>query len=378
MNAPQKLPARKMAADLPFWKRPIGFGSTAPKLKPQARATMIRQLATLAAVMPISDAVATLARQPGKGPEKDALMATHRAVQAGVPLAAALPAASFPAEIKATIAAGEASGRLPLLLNRLADSLEAQAALRSRLLAALAYPALLILVAIGVIVAMLVFVVPSIAEQLSDSGQPLPFLTRAVLAVSGFLQNWGLLIVAVLVAILAGFAIALRREPVRARLDAWLLRLPGIGGWLSALEAVRWSRLLSTMTSAGLPLAEALHLTAPTLGNAEWRTATEKIAAQVRAGSSLSAALALLPNPPGLLVALTQSGEASGRLAPLLDSAANTLDRQLTDRSRTALALAEPLIIVVLGALVGLIILSVLLPILQLNTAAGSGLGGTA
>jgi len=376
MNA-QSRPSVPAAPPLPFWKRPISLGSSPPKLKPQARATMIRQLATLAAVMPISDAVATLARQPGKGAEKSALAATHRAVQAGIPLAAALPAASFPPDIKATIAAGEASGRLPLLLNRLADSLEAQAALRSRLLAALAYPVLLILVALGVIVAMLIFVVPSIAEQLADSGQPLPFLTRAVLAVSGFLADWGLAIAAVLLGLAAALVLALRRPASRARIDRWLLQLPGIGRWLSELEAVRWARLLSTMNAAGLPLAEALGYTAPTLGNAAWRDATHGIAAQVRAGSSLSAALPLLPNPPGLLVALTQSGEASGRLAPLLDSAATTLDRQLTDRSRTVLALAEPLIILVLGAIVGLIILAVLLPILQLNTLAGANLGAT-
>jgi len=374
MNA--ELPRAKAGKELPFWKRPITFGNSTPKLKPQARATLIRQLATLAAVMPISDAVATLARQPGKGAEKQALVATHRAVQAGIPLASALPAASFPADIKATIAAGEASGRLPLLLNRLADSLEAQAALRSRLLAALAYPALLVIVALAVIVAMLVFVVPSIAEQLADSGQPLPFLTRAVLAVSGFLQSFGPLLAGLVLGALLALAAALRRNSFRARVDGWLLALPGIGGWLSTLEAVRWARLLSTMLAAGLPLAEALLLTAPTLGNAEWREATSKIAAQVRAGSSLSAALPLLPKPPGLLVALAQSGEASGRLAPLLESAATTLDRQLSDKSRTLLALAEPLIIVILGALVGLIILAVLLPILQLNTLAGSGLGG--
>ncbi len=375
MNAPSRT-VMKAEPALPFWKQPIRFGAAAPRLKPQARATLIRQLATLAAVMPISDAVATLARQPGKGAEKAALAATHRAVQAGVPLAAALPPASFSADIKATIAAGEASGRLPLLLNRLADSLEAQAALRSRLLAALAYPALLIVVALAVIIAMLVFVVPSIAEQLADSGQPLPLLTRAVLGASGFLAQWGVLIGALVLAFAGAFFLALRREPSRARIDRWLLRLPGIGRWISELEAVRWARLLSTMSAAGLPLAEALSLTAPTLGNAEWRDSTRKIAAQVRAGSSLSAALPLLPNPPGLLLALAQSGEASGRLAPLLDSAAITLDRQLSDRSRTALALAEPLIILVLGAVVGLIILAVLLPILQLNTLAGSNLGG--
>ncbi|MFA7440043.1 MAG: type II secretion system F family protein [Sphingomonadaceae bacterium] len=368
-----------MTAALPFWKRPITFGRTnataAPTLKLQGRATLIRQLATLTAVMPVSDSVATLARQPGGRAETQVLQRTHRALQAGSPLATALPASAFPAEIRATIAAGEASGRLSLLLNRLADMLEAQAALRSRLISALAYPVLLLLVALGVIVAMLVFVVPAIAEQLVQSGAPLPFLTRAVLAVSQAVRDWWWILALLLIVLLCGLWLALRRPEWRAWLDAMLLRLPGVGGWLSALEAVRWARLLATMLGAGLPLAEALQLTAPTLGNQAWRDASLKIAAQVRAGSSLSASLPLLPHAPGLLVSLAQSGEASGRLGPLLESAATSLDRQLSDRSRTVLALAEPAIIVVLGGLVGLIILAVLLPILQLNTLAGSAIG---
>jgi general secretion pathway protein F len=384
VNAPRKPAA---AAELPFWKRPITFGSlgaparagqvAGPRLKPQARATLIRQMATLAAVMPISDAVATLARQPGRNAEQQVLQKTNRALQGGSPLAAALPATAFPPEVRGTIAAGEASGRLPLLLMRLADTLEAQVALRSKLIASLAYPALLLLVAIGVIIAMLLFVVPGIAEQLTSSGAPLPFLTRAVLAVSEFVQAWWALILAVPLAAGLGLWAWLRDAGNRTRFDRWLLGLPGVGGWLSALEAVRWSRLLSTMLSAGLPLAEALAITTPTLGNAAWREASTKIAGQVRAGSSLSAAIPLLPNPPGLLVSLVQSGESSGRLAPLLDSAATSLDRQLSDRSRTLLALAEPLIIVILGGVVGLIILAVLLPILQLNTLAGATVGAS-
>jgi general secretion pathway protein F len=290
--------------------------------------------------MPVSDAVATLARQPDDTPERDVLRQTNRALQAGHPLAAALPPAAFPPELRATIAAGEASGRLALLLSRLADMLEAQLALRGRLVAALAYPVLLVVVALGVIAAMLVFVVPAIAEQL--------------------LAAWFLL----------------RRPDVRARADRGLLGLWGVGGWLSALEAVRWARMLATMLGSGLPLAEALVLTGPTLANTAWREASARIAADVRSGRSLAATLGLLPRPPALLVALARTGEASGRLAPLLESAAQSLDRQLSDRSRTLIALAEPLIIVTLGGIVGLIILAVLLPILQLNTLAAGGPGG--
>jgi general secretion pathway protein F len=374
VNAPQRPPE----APLPFWKRPIRLGSGpvgGPKLGAQARATLIRQMSTLTAVMPITDAVATLARQPASEAERQVLVRANRALQAGSSLAAALPPSAFPPEVLATIAAGEASGRLPVLLARLADALEAQAALRSRLIAALAYPVLLVLVAIGVIIAMLVFVVPSIAEQLISSGQSLPTLTRVVLAVSEFFQAWWLVLVLLVVALAAGLWLWLRRPGSRERFDAALLRLPFVGGWISALEAVRWARLLATMLAAGLPLAEALSITAPTMGNSAWRQATTRIAAQVRAGASLSASLPLLPQPPGLLVSLIQSGEASGRLAPLLDSAATSLDRQLSDRSRTILALAEPAIIVILGGLVGLIILAVLLPILELNTLAGASVG---
>lgn len=381
MNA-QRRPVQ--AAELPFWKRPIRLGGlsgpaasdpAAPRLKPQARATLIRQMATLAAVMPISDAVATLARQPASEAERVVLQRTNRALQGGSPLATALPLSAFPAEVKATIAAGEASGRLPLLLARLADTLEAQVALRSRLVSSLAYPALLILVALGVIIAMLLFVVPAIADQLTGSGQPLPLLTRVILGLSNGVQMlWPLFLA---LPLLAGFGLWAwqRRGDNRMRLDTWLLSLPLVGGWLSALEGVRWARLLATMLSAGLPLAEALAITAPTLGNRAWRDASQKIAGQVRAGSSLSAALPLLPDPPGLLISLVQSGESSGRLAPLLESAATSLDRQLSDRSRTVLALAEPAIIVVMGGMVGVIILAVLLPILELNTLAGQSLG---
>jgi len=377
MNAPAKRP--QPAADLPFWKRPIMLGRAGvqggPSLSVQRRATLIRQMATLAAVMPISDAVATLARQPAKPAEKDVLARTNRGLQSGGSLAASLPPSAFPPDIRATIAAGEASGRLPLLLARMADSLEAQAALRSRLVSSLAYPALLVLVAVGVILAMLIFVVPGIAQQLTGSGEPLPFLTRTVLALSGFVQAWWWLLFAALLVAGLGLWLAWRRPATRGKVEAGLLRTPGVGSWLSALEAVRWARLLSTMLSAGLPLAEALQITAPTMAFEPWRQATQKMAAQVRAGSSLSATLPLLPNPPGLLVSLVQSGESSGRLAPLLDSAAASLDRQLTDRSRTALSLMEPLIILILGGVVGLIILAVLLPILQLNTLAGAAIG---
>ncbi|QMW21743.1 type II secretion system F family protein [Sandaracinobacteroides saxicola] len=352
-------------------RRPL---AAAPALRPKARALFIRKLATLTAVMPVSEAVATLVRQPGRPAMRAVMAATHRGLQSGAALSAALPAASFPADIRATVAAGENAGRLPLLLTRLAETLEADIALRGKLLAALAYPALLLLVAVAVVVAMLWFVVPAIAEQLTASGATLPAITRAVLALSDFIRAWGWVLALMLLLGMLGLLLVARSDAARRRRDALLLRLPLLGGWLAELEAVRWARMLGTMVAAGLPLAEALLLIVPTLKNGAWAEATRQMAARVRGGASLSATLVLLPRAPDLLVALTQSGEAAGRLAPLLDSAATTLDREIGDRTRTLLALIEPAVIVLLGGAVGLIILSVLLPILQLNQLAGARL----
>lgn len=370
----------------PFWKRPIEigrhgvrFGAAAPtvslRLSAKARAAIIRQLATLCAVMPVTDAVQTLLRQAGRR-EAPILQRTHRALQAGSSLAAALPPAVFPPEVRATIAAGEASGRLPLLLERLADVLDSQVALRTRLLATLSYPCLLILIALGVVLAMLLFVVPEIASQIGGSGAELPRLTQFVVAASAFIGRWWALLLALPLLALLALLLWRRQGDNRLRVDAALLRLPGIGGWLAGIEAVRWARLLATMLAAGLPLAEAMQLVQPTMRNRAWRQATLRMTAEIRAGTSLSASLALLPRAPELLLALARSGESAGRLTLLLDSAATTLDRQLADRSRTLLALAEPLIIVGLGLVVGVIILAVLLPILELNTLAAAGIGG--
>jgi general secretion pathway protein F len=358
--------------------RPVPTPVAAParglSLDARSRAVLVRNLATLAQVMPVAEAVAALARQPGRAKAKAVLAATHRALQGGQPLGQALPPRAFPADIRATVAAGESAGRLPAVLNRLADGLESDQALRGRLLAALAYPALLLTVAVGVVAAMLVWVVPAIAAQLADSGQELPGLTRGVLALSAFVRGWGWLMLLLIAAAGVGLWLVRRRPEGRAAVDRAWLRAPVVGPWLAALESIRFARLLGTMAGAGLPLAEALLLVVPTLRNAAWADATRRIAAEVRAGRSLSQSIGLLPRAPDILPALVSSGEAAGRLAPLLDSAATTLDRELADRTRAALALVEPAIILLLGGAVGLIILAVLLPILQLNQLAGARL----
>jgi general secretion pathway protein F len=288
--------------------------------------------------------------------------------------AMAREAASFPPLYRGMVAAGEGSGTLPAILERLADLLERQAQVRSKVLSAIAYPIVLAFVATFVVFALMVFVVPKVVEQFEDIGQTLPWLTRAVIGLSGFLAAWWWVIAAGLV--LAGFlaARAMRDEALGLRVDRTLLRLPLFGRLLRDLHAARMARTLSTMVASRLPLLEGLRLTTQTVHNRALREATAAIAESVRTGGSLSGALRKAGIFPPLLVYLAASGEASGRLDLMLERAADYLEREFDSFTTTALALLEPAIIVLMGGLVAVIVLSILLPILQLDTLAG-GMG---
>ena len=333
-----------------------------------------RQLATLALVSPLEEALRTIARQSEKEHVRRVLDTVHSGVLEGRRLSAAMgrEPASFPQLYRAMVAAGEGSGTLPAILERLAGLLERQAQVRSKIVSAVAYPIVLAIVAIFVVVALMMFVVPKVVEQFEDIGQSLPLLTRMVIALSNFLSDWwwALLLAAAALVLLA--ARALRDEKLRLRFDRRLLRLPLIGRLIRDLHAARMARTLSTMVGSRLPLLEGLNLTTQTVHNRALREAGEQIAESVRTGGSLSGALRRAGIFPPLLVYLAASGEASGRLDIMLERAADYLEREFDSFTSTALALLEPVIIVILGAIVALIVLSILLPILQLDTLAGS------
>jgi general secretion pathway protein F len=335
-----------------------------------------RQLATLAHVSPLEEALRTIARQAEQARVRSVLGAVHGAVLEGRRLSEAMgrEPRSFPPLYRAMVAAGEGSGTLPQILERLAALLERQAEVRGKVLAALAYPLVLSAVATFVIFALMMFVVPKVVEQFDDMGQRLPFLTRAVIALSSGLSHWwwALLIGGAALA-LAG-ARLLGDEAVRLRFDRGLLRLPLIGRLIRDLHAARMARTLSTMVASRLPLLEGLRLTSETVHNRALRAASRDIAEAVRSGGSLSAAMKRSGIFPPLLVYLAASGEASGRLDLMLERAADYLEREFDSFTATTLSLLEPAIIVILGSLVALIVLSILLPILQIDTLAG-GLG---
>ena len=336
-------------------------------------ALFTRQLATLAEVAPLEEALRTLTRQSEAETARVVIGDVHAGLLEGRRLADAMARqpGSFPPLYRAMVAAGETTGSLTTILARLADLLERQAEVRGKLIAALAYPIVLSFVAVGVVAALMIFVVPRVVEQFNDVGQQLPFLTRAVIAISSFAANWWWLIALLIAAAGFGWVAAMRRPAFKAGVDARLLRLPLLGRLLRDLHAARFARTLSTMVSSRLPLVEGLRLTVPTIRNAALAGATATIVDQVRAGGGLSAALRDAGVFPPLLVYMTASGESAGRLEQMLERAADYLEREFDRFTAASMALLEPVIIVVMGSCVALIILAILLPILQLQNLAG-------
>ncbi len=335
-------------------------------------ALFTRQLATLVAVAPLEEALRTLALQSERPVVRRVLLAVHGGVLEGYRLSEAMrrQGSAFPALYRAMVAAGESSGSLPSILERMADLLEKDEQARSKLVTALVYPAALTLTAGAVIIALMTFVVPKVVDQFDSMGQQLPWLTRAVIFLSTGLRDWGWLMALGLVAAGVGFALGLRRPGFRMRVDAAVLRLPFLGRLIRDLHAAQLARTLSTMIASGLPVLEGLLLTAPTVKNRVLRKATEDMATTIREGGSLSAALRRVEVFPPLLIYMAASGESSGRVEVMLGRAADYLEREFNAFTATALSLLEPAIIIVMGAVVTLIVLSILLPILQINTLA--------
>lgn len=332
-----------------------------------------RQLSTLAQVTPLEEALRTIALQTEQPHVRDVISNVHAGVFEGRRLADAMgrEPRSFPPLYRAMVSAGEAAGTLPVILERLSLLLERQALVRSKVISALAYPMVLAFVAMFVVGALMIFVVPKVVEQFDTVGQQLPLLTRIVMWTSNFLANWWWLLLIAAVAAGAILWRALRAPHLRLRFDRWLLRIPLIGRLIRDLHAARMARTLSTMVASRLPLYEGLTLTTQTIHNRALRVASEDIAESIRGGGSLSAALKRSGVFPPLLVYLSASGETSGQLDMMLERAADYMEREFDSFTSAALSMLEPLIIVLMGAIVAAIVLSILLPILQLETLAG-------
>jgi general secretion pathway protein F len=331
-----------------------------------------RQVATLMTVAPLEETLRTIMQQAEEKHVRRILGRVHGGVIEGRRLSAAmaLEPASFPPLYRAMVAAGETAGSLPEILERLADLQERQAIVRGKVLTAIAYPVALALVATLVVIALMVFVVPKVVEQFEDIGQTLPFLTRAVIGISDFLVSWWWLLLALIIGGVLLFGRALRDEAFRLRFDTWLLGLPLFGRLLRDLYAARLARTLATMVASRLPIIEGLALVTPTIQNRALRRASEEIVTNIREGGSLSAGLRNSGMFPPLLVYMAAGGESSGQLDQMLERAADYLEREFDSFTATVLSLLEPGVIIVMGGVVAAIVLSILLPILQLDTLA--------
>jgi general secretion pathway protein F len=347
---------------------------TRRRFSSKALTLFTRQLATLALVTPLEEALRTIGQQSEDTKVQAVLERVHAGVLEGRRLSESMgrEAKSFPPLYRAMVAAGESAGTLPEILERLADLQERQAIIRGKVTTALAYPIILAFVASFVVMALMIWVVPKVVEQFDTIGQELPLITRIVMGISGFLAGywWAILIGLAVIAFVTWRA--LQDDSIRLRFDTMWLRLPLIGRLTRDLHAARMARTLSTMVASRLPLLEGLILTGQTIHNRRLKAASDDIVEAVRGGGSLSAALKRAGIFPPLLVYLAASGESSGQLDQMLERAAAYLEREFDGFTATALSLLEPAIIVIMGVVVALIVLSILLPILQLETLAGA------
>jgi general secretion pathway protein F len=343
------------------------------KLTTKQLSLFTRQLASLMMVSPLEEALRTISRQTEKDKARAILSNVHAGIVEGQPLAEALrrEEASFPPVYRAMIAAGENSGSLPSIAERLADSLESQAEIRGKIIAALAYPVILSLVAVAVVTGLMVSVVPRVVEQFDNASRQLPLLTRIVIVVSEFLSAWWWVLALLIALAILGFLRALKNPAFKLRFDATLLKTPFVGKLIRDMHAAALARTLSAMIAARLPLVDGLRLASRTVHNSVQRRALEGITEKVRAGTSLSTAMREAGTFPPLLVYLAASGEAAGQLGPMLERAGEYLEREFASFTAAAMALLEPAIIILMGAVVATIILAILLPILQLQELTG-------
>lgn len=333
-------------------------------------ALITRQLATLVrSALPLEEALQTVARQSERPRLKSMLLAVRARVMEGHSLAAGLGEFPhvFPELYRSTVAAGEQSGHLDVVLERLADYTENRQQMRQKIMLALFYPAILTLVALGVTIALLTYVVPEVVQVFANIGQQLPWLTRALIAVSDFLRGYGLWLLAALVLLFVLGGYLLRSPEIRHRFHALLLRLPLLARLVRGLNAARFARTFSILAASGVPVLEGLRISAEVLSSLPMRAAVEGAAERVREGASISSALEASGHFPPMMLHLIASGEASGKLESMLERAAANQERELETLIAALMGLFEPLLILTMGAMVLVIVLAILLPIFELN-----------
>lgn len=329
-----------------------------------------RQIAGLVSSgLPLERALTCLSQEADDERQRHLVAALRAEVNAGSMFARAL--AQHPREFSdiycAVISAGEHSGNLALVLERLADDLEERQALKAQLIGAALYPAIVTLVAGAIVLFLVGYVVPQVASVFVGTKRALPLLTQAMMGLSAFVRSHGVVMLLAAIVLALGARWALTRAQIREQFDAAWLNLPVLGKLARGYNAARFAATLAMLAGAGVPILKALQAAADTLNNRALRADALEALVLVREGAPLASALAQNKRFPGLLSMFARLGEQTGQLPVMLQRAARQLATEVQRRALKLATILEPLLIVSMGLIVLLIVLAVLLPIIELN-----------
>lgn len=349
----------------------LGFGRN---LSARDLALVTRQLATLVqAALPIEEALGAAAAQSTTPRIQAMLLAVRAKVLEGHTLADALKEfpGAFPDLYRATVSAGEHAGHLGPVLEQLADYTEQRQQSKQKIQLALLYPVILMITSLIIVGFLLGFVVPDVVRVFVDSGQTLPALTRGLIAVSELVKGWGWLFILLSIAGVIGLRAALKDEGRRRRWHAFLLKLPMMGRMMRATDTARFASTLAILTRSGVPLVEALAISAEVISNRVIRGEVVVAAQKVREGGSLTRALDASGQFPPMMLHMIASGERSGELDQMLARTARNQENDLAAQISLLVGLFEPFMLVFMGVVVLVIVLAILMPILSLNQLVG-------
>ncbi|SHH98414.1 type II secretion system F family protein [Ferrimonas marina] len=356
-------------------KKPKPLFQRQAKITPADIAVITRQLATmLSAGVPVVTAMEMVARGHEKPTMRILLQTILAEIQSGTPVSQALrPHRRYFDDLYCDlIAAGEQSGTLDKVYDRVATYKEKAEALKSKIKKAMFYPAAVVTVAIGVTLILLLFVVPQFESIFSDFGAELPFFTQLVIGLSRFLQSSWYYFFGIIVVLIWAFVRTHRNSAkFRNRVDAGVLKLPAIGPILHKAAIAKFSRTLATTFAAGVPLVEGLYASAGASGNAVYRDAVFKVKEEVIAGLQMNVAMRTVPVFPDMVIQMVMIGEESGSLDDMLNKVANIYEMEVDDAVDGLSTLIEPMLMVVLGVLVGGLVIAMYLPIFQLGNVVG-------
>lgn len=333
-------------------------------------ALFTRRLATLtASSVPLFEAMGSLQQQERSPRLKQILGRVRERISEGASLSRAFAAEPrvFGESYVSMVAAGEAGGALDTVLERLADFLEEQEEVRSRVTSALIYPALMLVVGGGVMIFLLTVVIPRIVVVFEDNRASLPLLTTLLIGLSRLMREWWWIPAGAFAASLPLYRRAMQRDSLRLRRDALLLRLPLAGEMLRRLILSRFARVLGLLLSSGVPIIRALEITSQALVNRVYRAFLQGVMEEVAQGGSLSSTLGRSPLFPPLLVHLVAVGEKGGTLETMLLRAGVAYEREFSTRLTRLMGLMEPLLVLAMGLAVGIVVMAVLLPIFEMN-----------